>query len=316
MNAPVIASVALASAVGAGLVGYGAYKAVKRNAHVPLVLQPNAPERATTPSSVGLQTPRCPNVMLARGFDNPGNMCYMNTVLFLLLVVFRAFTNEYMYGQDDTLPKLKLIDAMQDEQNRMMDLMQGIPQQNMYCTTVMHAINAATGTSFQNQQGDPPEVLQALFQLFELTHMIVFQDKQLLPWMEVENAIPSFNDIQREAPLVVVQLGRTNEDGIKNMERIRLSQTIGNKTLFAVIVHLGEEATSGHYAAFFRYPNTDCRYMWYYYDDMQSPHIRLMGEYSDLAYVHPYYNPASNGVLFFYWDGRYGDPMNVSLDSL
>ena len=108
--------------------------------------------------------------------------------------------------------------------------------------------------------------------------------------------------------MIIVQLQRTDESNTANKIRtsVELSRFIYDNSLFAVIVHLGESATSGHYAAFFKYPDpaSNCEYKWYYYDDKMNPRIVLIGSFEDMLELGEFWNPKSNGVLLFYWKPR------------
>lgn len=398
MNAPVIASVAVAAAVGAGLAGFGAYKAIKRKTSIPAEVAPatsgtipvgspatsvapttppveGAPATSgTIPAEVAPTTPTtapvevadgspatsvavttapvegvatesvaidtramCPDVTKARGFDNPRNLCYMNTVLLLLLVVFRQFTHHYVYRHAGKAPGIA--QAMQAEEAAMVDLMQGGSRGRAYCTNILNAINASDpSANFQNAQDEPLRVLISLLNTFDIqntVHEVKGQEvrvkrEPLLIGQLVENATvasaaePHVNRsgwvwgyvAEESPPLLVVLFSRvTYQAGrpVKVTTPLVLSPTIGDKALFAIIVHLGETPTSGHYAAFFKYPYPEggCEYMWYYYDDMVTPHIQLVGGDEQLTRLHANINPVTNGVLFFYWDERYGMPMDV-----
>jgi len=113
-------------------------------------------------------------------------------------------------------------------------------------------------------------------------------------------------------PLLVVLLNRIMYRGgrpVKLQTYVNVSEHVGTKELYAVIVHVGT-GQSGHYVALFKYPDaaSNCRDTWWLYNDSTAgSRISRVGT---LANVHQSINPATNGVLFWYWDvERYGPPM-------
>lgn len=365
-----VAVVAASSAVGLGLagaLGYGAYRAL---------------------SSVPIHT-ECQDVRRALGFGNPGSMCYMNTVVFVLLVVFSGFTQEKLLSNPD--PSVApLVGALQTAQARLVANMAGRADPKLQCTNIMGALNhvmEAQGMApkFGNTQSDPAELLDALFQVFGITLMTSGGKAPMLTASpDVVDAITDATTQSMEGtyipdaspPLLVVHLSRTYirmalqpaviesvvaldtadellevateavnlgvpvrvsglptgdvtvtnaaqlaqlaqaapEDTVvsgpftrtpipyKNTTPVEVSQEVGGKALYAVIVHLGQEGGSGHYAAYFKHPDPEvrCDDQWYYYNDLAAPRIVRVGDFADMLEQPAAVNPALNGVLYFY----------------
>lgn len=394
-----VAVVAASSAVGLGLagaLGYGVYRALKQSPREQSPREQSMPvdvpgtDVSVAASSVPVHT-ECQDARRALGFGNPGAMCYMNTVVFVLLVVFSGFTQRYLLS--DTDPTVApLVGALTISQARLHANMEGRADPKLQCTNIMGALNAVSaaqglGYTFANTQSDPAELLAALFQVFGVGQ--VTSDGEVPMLTASPDAVDTVMDATTQSmngtyipdaspPLLVVHLSRTyvrmalqpaaTESAValdtadellevateavnlgipvtvsgmptgdvtvsdaaqlaqaagelaqagpvvvsgpftrtpvpyKNTTPVEVSEAVGDKALYAVIVHLGEQGGSGHYAAFFRHqdPDAGCTHRWYYYNDLAAPRIVRVGAIADMLAAPAAVNPALNGVLYFY----------------
>lgn len=279
------------------------------------------------------KAPRCGNVAKAMPFRNPGNMCYMNTVLVVLMVVFPKFCNRYMYNRaGGGQCKRELTALLRQEQQYMQASMHaGRAPTRHTCLNIMAKLNECQSMhQFGNVQNDPRDVLQALFTVYDIGQRVRWQGDTVTTPLLLGNwdgSPPSVADALHTAeyqylpdqspPLLVVyqnRVGYVNVDGVftvvKMLDKLSIPQEVGGKRLFAIIVHIGD-TDSGHYIAYLRYPSPEreCRYRWYMYNDLKSKVVD-MGPFSRMMEMAPQgRHPETNGVLFFYWDTSRGTPV-------
>jgi hypothetical protein len=278
----------------------------------------------------------CKDVKKAPGFKNEGETCYIDSVLYLLLVVFDKFTRDYIYNtpkDDNSCDRGAIVEQLKIAQN---ELLTG--NDNQICSNFRQAINACVGRKFKNSGDDPSRFLAELFKIFNIVFftevftqhsnndisegvhenhfMYIDMDDQQenVPLSSFGKTVttktgPS-NNVVRETtylseispPLLVLYLNRRKEDEEGNEVRIltpvEVSEHVADKTLHAIV-----SFQDNHVVAFFKFKETNCDYTWYVYNDSEFAEKRVfhIGTLNDVLNVKSF-NPRTNGILFFYWD--------------
>jgi hypothetical protein len=278
------------------------------------------------------------------GLANPGNMCYMDAPLFLLLVVFRGFTQRMILDVDLNLLDLAnerracpaqtvaaIQEYMRDTSAR---VLAGKP--NITCTDVAEAINTCSSGGaagdFRNSADDAARVLYTLFDIFNIGVLGTVQVGSEEPqerlfnlWRVDMNGVAAnttlesmthfIEESQRDDgsvvetqtvykphsyhPLLVMHLDRIRvQDGRPELiaTPVTVSESVGSQALFGIVVYNG-----GHYVAYFKHPDCATRqYAWYVYNDLSG--VARVGATLQSVLDRRDYPPATQGVMFFYWD--------------
>jgi len=282
----------------------------------------------------------CTDVTKVPGFTNEGATCYVDSVLYLLLVVFDKFTQQYIYkppaslGRDasttcDDRAIVKQLRIAQDA------LLKGGDRE--VCINFRQSINACVPDKFENIEDDPSRFLLELFKIFDITfnsRMVRVnsqgevttqnQEKQLLhvprdaitsgkklsDFETVTMVTGSNNDIVESTtymargspPLLVLFLDRYMEDEQGREVRITTPVDVSERVADKALAAI-VCFESNHVVAFFKFKSVDCTWAWYMYNDVASPENRvtLIGTLQDVLQRRKF-NPRQHGILFFYWD--------------
>lgn len=113
----------------------------------------------------------CPDVTRIPGFRNQGETCYLDSILYLLLIVFDKFTQKYFYDdlvtfQQEGCKGKEIIRQMKEKQAA---LLQG---KNVPCANLRRLINTCVTNKadrFKNKASDPITFLRTLLNIFNVT---------------------------------------------------------------------------------------------------------------------------------------------------
>lgn len=272
------------------------------------------------------------------GFVNEGNTCYVDVVLFLMLVPFARFTRTKIF--DAPLPRSTVpgcdpavvVQTLRDAYRNIYDA------NAVRCGDFRAAINRCiTGATdrLENVSNDAPSALIALFRLFGIqmmqeevstnlrtgattttqrpTNTVTVLASQVPNLGQLEQGVQEVTEVgqrmlsgtvmtyqpQLSPHLLVVEANRASATGMaKDTTQLTVPGSLFGKDLFAIVVHI-----SSHYVALFKYPNPDraCQYSWYMYNDSYKPSVVLVGDDVGSVMNNSSLDPRRNGVLFFYY---------------
>ena len=281
----------------------------------------------------------CADVTRVPGFTNKGATCYVDSVLYLLLVVFDKFTQEYIYNpwgkvSSHVIPdcdRSAIVKQLQVAQNA---LLKGGSRE--VCINFLQSINACVTQKFENIADDPSRFLFELFQLFDITTFnsrmvrvngqgeVTTQDQKSAVLYVPRDAITSDKELsdfetvttvnsvgtiestsymaQGSPPLLVLFVDRYMEDAAGNEQLITTTVEVSERfadKTLAAMVCF----ESQHVVAFFKFKSRNCTWSWYMYNDSASAQNRVtkIGTLQDVLQRRKF-NPRQRGILFFYWD--------------
>lgn len=270
------------------------------------------------------------------GFANQGDTCYVDVILYLLLVPFAKFTRRRILDAPPPVPRVPGCDAvavvavLRDAKESIFNA------EAVTCQNFRDAINRCTppGEALQNVPDDPHKVLAILFGVFNINILQLLEpvtgeqtgtvteppvlrvdpdqvtDIRTLETGIREDTLGSDGELlastlltylpTTEQPLLVVHVDRMKAAG-KVLQEMDVPETLFDHDLRAVVVHIDRPS---HYVAFFKYPDPQqaCVDTWYLYNDL-GPRVDRVGGL-DAVLTHPL-QPRKNGTLFFYWGGSY-----------
>lgn len=280
----------------------------------------------------------CKDVTRVPGFTNEGATCYVDSVLYLLLVVFDKFTQEYIYDSlrspkvDGGCDRKAIVEQLQIAQGA---LLSGGEKQ--VCVDFRRSINACVSEKFENIEDDPSRFLFELFKIFDIgffTKKIIvhsqgevtenYQRNHLLyipmdsqpanrPLSDFGGPVttvtgPLTNVVETTTyipavspPLLVLFIDRYKQDAQGREVRITTPVEVSERVADKSLFAI-VCFESNHVVAFFQFKAVDCEYAWYMYNDMASPNNRVsrIGTLQDVLQRRKF-NPRQHGILFFYW---------------